>query len=554
MRFLFLAVSLMTASAAGAVELELVDDRGEAIEAPLRVCFVQDLETDCHDLENAAEGELALQPFDLLRVEGPRHGPVTVRPDGLSEAEDGRRRLAVPRKARLRIAGLPDDPSTLSLYGVDDPDARRPGFQIALEPSDSPREIFIPAGEHLASISRRGAAPDLHALAAPPGGALSVGYRERSGWSLALRAVDPATGKPVPGAVVELAPPPVPESVAPELPSAEAGGLGFALFSGLAPPMVHATVRHGEFVATEVLGLSASPGTFDLHHVSLERGGTVEAQVTVDGEPATGALCRTVEWDGRFDAGAVVVETLQEAPVDRSGVCRIERVAAGARFLRVVLDDETAAVVDRKVQVLEGETTRVDVELSPIRVSGVVYRGDEPAGSGYVIAIAQLRAAGPAGTRDPEVSVSTDDSGEYAATLWTPSEYYLQVTRSGGSGYVFERAFLSQATEAIDFHLSDREIRGRVVDPDGEPVPDAFVSFTWNRRSHTGAQSGADGESDGQGRLVLAGVAPGEYELFLRKSSNEYTVAQGLRHGFVTSTTLAPLTATDLEVVVDDVA
>lgn len=54
--------------------------------------------------------------------------------------------------------------------------------------------------------------------------------------------------------------------------------------------------------------------------------------------------------------------------------------------------------------------------------------------------------------------------------------------------------------------------------------------------------------SDGAGRLVLAGLAPGEYELFLSTLASEGTLAGGSQQGYLTTVSLPPLQTTSLEV------
>lgn len=734
--FMLLSTGLPALAAAPVLgeAVSFVDDRGQTVAAPLQVCFVRDLATECHDLEPPAASSIELRPFDLLRAEGPEHGPALVRPGEIEELADGGRRVAVPRKARFRVIGLPGEPVTLSLYSVDDSEARQPRFRYELSGTAAPQELFVPAGDHLASLVRRGGAPDLHALSAPPGETLAIRYRDGTGWSIALRAVDPEEGAPVPLAVVGLSAPPVDGAETAGLADARTDALGFALFTGLESHLMHATVRHPEFVEAEVLGLSATPGTFDLRHVVLERGGTIEARVTVEGEPAGGASCRIVEEAGRDERGETLIETLREVEANVDGVCRIERVEAGQRFVRVVFESEgPAAVVDRDLQVIDGETVQLDLDLSPIRLSGTVFRGEERAGAGYRIFVDHAHAQGPAGTRDPSLAVVTDESGEYSGTLWVPSLYYVLLLSLTGESFGSQQAYLSEPTEEVDFHVSAREIQGRVVNRDGEAVEDALVSLRWRNWLYTGTRTDGGGEfrfplesdegeahlyarrpwqapsepvdltispgvpippvtltlpdperiegrllsadgdpipggrvwsyrgsalgaptlagagttrpdgsfelppavgaptwiytsgpgcplgvhaiapspagegvelrcaaapaalrlqlldaegeglagralilrfdgqvipsevlrdhlgmlglpagSDGRGRLLLAAVSPGDYDLYLADSSNEATVAQGLRHGFVGTTTLPPRTATDLELFVED--
>jgi len=52
--------------------------------------------------------------------------------------------------------------------------------------------------------------------------------------------------------------------------------------------------------------------------------------------------------------------------------------------------------------------------------------------------------------------------------------------------------------------------------------------------------------------LILPLLSPGTYELFLASASNEATVAQGLRYGFLTAADLLPGAVTELAVEIED--
>jgi hypothetical protein len=60
-------------------------------------------------------------------------------------------------------------------------------------------------------------------------------------------------------------------------------------------------------------------------------------------------------------------------------------------------------------------------------------------------------------------------------------------------------------------------------------------------------QLGLAPETDGGGNLILAGLAPGDYDLFLNLRSSEATVAAGSHEGFLTSVTLPALETTDIQ-------
>src|SRR6185295_8419606 len=96
--------------------LRLVDDRGEAIPDAVSVCFQVDLAAQCMEV---APGKTAALPpsFASLRIEGPHHGPVSVRGRDLQPGPDGGpAAVQVPRKAFLQVEKLPSDPVTLSVF------------------------------------------------------------------------------------------------------------------------------------------------------------------------------------------------------------------------------------------------------------------------------------------------------------------------------------------------------------------------------------------------------------------------------------------------------
>ncbi len=56
--------------------------------------------------------------------------------------------------------------------------------------------------------------------------------------------------------------------------------------------------------------------------------------------------------------------------------------------------------------------------------------------------------------------------------------------------------------------------------------------------------------TDGAGRLILAGLAPGDYDLFLSTLSSESTIAGGRMQGYLTTVSLPALQTTDLQVTI----
>lgn len=58
--------------------------------------------------------------------------------------------------------------------------------------------------------------------------------------------------------------------------------------------------------------------------------------------------------------------------------------------------------------------------------------------------------------------------------------------------------------------------------------------------------------SDGSGRLLLPALAPGYYELFLADGTSPELIAAGVSQGLLSSTALAPLTTTEIEIALDE--
>ena len=103
--------------------LSFVDDRGSLIEARLTACFQIELRNDC---TTVTSGSVALpESFQIVRVEGSEHGPVSV-PRGELD-RDGHTTLRVPRKgeARSRVGLLASDAVALSPAGRCLPQASR---------------------------------------------------------------------------------------------------------------------------------------------------------------------------------------------------------------------------------------------------------------------------------------------------------------------------------------------------------------------------------------------------------------------------------------------
>jgi hypothetical protein len=396
--------------------LQFVDDRGRPIADMLEVCFQVDLRTECRRI---AKGKGVRPPrgFFGLRIEGEDHGPLSLRRSDIPAQPDGSLRVAVARKALLRVTGVPPQKLTISLYSPSDPTFREPTFRTSLAPGKA--EVKVPAGEFVTALTAAPYAPDLRRLVFRPAAQSRLDFRAREGWSLVVRCRAATTDRGVSGAVVELAQAPgygKPES---RLAATASERDGLALLSGLRADLVSVSVRHPEFITAEEHGLTAGPGTFAFRDIPLAIGGRLAAHVTVHGRPLSGAGCRLFalrpgEADRKEPYGELWV-----GKADEQGLCRSRRVAAGVYKLRVEVP-ASKSVVNRWIAIPEGQDVDADVALAPARLSGTVRRSRKPV-SGYRVQAMLIARDLPKGApAEDSAEAPTDEAGQYELTLWSP--------------------------------------------------------------------------------------------------------------------------------------
>lgn len=239
----------------------------------------------------------------------------------------------------------------------------------------------------------------------------------------------------------------------------------------------------------------------------------------------------TADADGRF-----------EFPVDSAGPMTLRAFKPGFRLaepydLLVPSDGSPPPVVlvMTKASVLQGS---------------VVSAVGLPIAGGQVTAVPVRRAAGAS----PARYALTDTAGKFEVEI--PPGTALQLFVNGpGCPLTFQQVSAGAEEIVLTCPESPAAVSLGFRDSAGQPVPHVAV------RLRTGAtvvplevlgrhlaSLGVPTESDGAGRLVLVGLAPGSYDVFFADSSSEETVELGLPHGYATSVTLAPLSLVELEV------
>ena len=467
------AASAQTPSAAAVV---LVDDVGAPLGSPVEACFQVTVRAQCGPVP-AGQTVEPVAGAEWLTVEGERHGPVRVSAAHLRAG----RPVIVPRKARLRVIGVPEDGITLSLYLPDDPTFRQPAHRLRLSPAAA--EPWIPARAWIASLTVAGLAPDLHRVVVSPGASAALRTSQKPGWSLLARVVAPGTALPVAGSAVEVLDTPGfgrDSRVLARLPS---GDDGLVLMSGVVAPVV--TLRVAQPLVVEEPAVSASPGTFTFREVALQAGGRLAAVVASSRSgPIEGAECALLTRAATYLRDSRE-EVLWVGQTQRDGRCTSAALSAASYVLRV-RPPEGNGTFTTWVTLVEGETVEQVVDLVPTLIRGVVTRGDEPVADYQVRASFVWDDAAPFGRRaELAAEAATDSEGRYELVLWRSGKHLLALRDAGGAAVAGVKPVVAAGDEhTVDFELPGASVAGRVVDAAGAGIEGAWVTFEGSETQH----------------------------------------------------------------------
>ncbi len=161
-------------------------------------------------------------------------------------------------------------------------------------------------------------------------------------------------------------------------------------------------------------------------------------------------------------------------------------------------------------------------------------------------------------------SLTGEVTQRIATTLTGPDgSFEIQIAESGtvdlvvsGPGCPLAAFAVVPEQEAyLSCALAPSALGITVKDRDGNPLTQANLILRRDGvvlprdaiASHLGLLQ-LPAETDGLGRLTVAGLAPGNYDVFLATATSEALASQGTSHGYLGSFSLAPLFLTEVEV------
>jgi uncharacterized GH25 family protein len=302
---------------------------------------------------------------------------------------------------------------------------------------------------------------------------------------------------------------------------------GFTL-TGLPEGRPVALVVSGEgYLSAALRGISI-PAEHPLR-VTLSPGSRISGRVVDEsGAPVTRAQVLAV-YEGQGPGGGGATESL-----DENGGFVIENVSPG-RFTLAVAAPGFQPAQRKGIEVVAGK----DVSGLEVTVrKGATVEGRVTTTEGRPVAGAHLRVMPTGNAGNPLLAAL----GLPEAVADGDGAYQLAGVPEGTRSIVAEERDHPKATQTLavqsgsnhlDFQLADgREVSGRVVDPQGQPIPGAEVSLS----SQSGAWQAATGPDGG---FLMTAVPDGAYRLLAEKEgwararSPEVRVAGGPVAGLV---------------------
>lgn len=426
-------------------------------------------------------------------------------------------RAAPVRPSDVNAAISQDDPiGDLRLEGqvIDDQELPVAGATVAID-SHPPRTVTTEGDGSFAFDKLIGR--DYQIEAASPGayaGPVSlrldastepVILRVRAVAPIEIGVVDRHSGKPIPGATVELR--------SHLVWTATTGADGVVSFGGVGARAV--TIRvEAEGYAPVANRLVTSGRREQRIVIAMRAGAAVSGRITdTTGEPIAGARVIAEATSEPFP----VIDPRRDGVVSgEDGTFRIPALAAGTYRLTASAADHATA--SSSPILVDGSTERRDIEI--VLPAGARVRGSVTSATGEPVAGADIRvvATGSVGWRSRRAYTGSD--GTFEIRDLSRRGFDVVASHHLGSSEII-RVDLSDRTEAsVELTLSiTGAISGRVVDDTGEPLPEARVRAEpeWSGGLEDRAEWAVRGVlfrvADSGGNFSFRGMPPGRYRL-----------------------------------------
>ncbi|MEM1451388.1 MAG: sigma-70 family RNA polymerase sigma factor [Planctomycetota bacterium] len=270
--------------------------------------------------------------------------------------------------------------------------------------------------------------------------------------------------------------------------------------------------------------------------LSLRRGVRIHGEVLrKDGALAAGWRLRFMQ--NGMSLGATGTRLLRWAETDADGRFDERHLCPGTWGLVAYPEDDELKelggsmpehMIQSTVELEDGQELFVALgarSAEAVTVRGRITLRGEPAGGGFLQWMSECDD--PTGSMQ-NVRVAAD--GAYEIELTRPGAWSMRAMGGGGQGE-FVVDVPAESEHTIDFELPAATLRGRVVDPDGEPVEGALVShvLALGAAHHSPMRVMADRQkTDASGAFELVALTPGLYRIGVTHAERGCGVASEL--------------------------
>ena len=203
------------------------------------------------------------------------------------------------------------------------------------------------------------------------------------------------------------------------------------------------------------------------------------------------------------------------APVDASGAFRIEGAPVGTVRVSAntgggIAGGKSSSV--QSVQVDAGSQIQVDIAFkSDTVISGRVTRNGQPV-QGAMVAFNPKDA-----TAQTRASTSTDSNGSYQVSGLDDANYNVTVVDIQRSA-PYSSTYQVQGSGTFNVDMKAAALQGRVIDSDGNGVPDAIVDLRQTSDSSGGGvRMSRSVQTDASGTFLVDNVPAGSYSVSAEK-------------------------------------
>ncbi|MGI9471895.1 MAG: hypothetical protein ACR2NZ_10205 [Rubripirellula sp.] len=197
-----------------------------------------------------------------------------------------------------------------------------------------------------------------------------------------------------------------------------------------------------------------------------------------------------------------------EAESDASGIATFDRL--NGRFLVALKHPEQSRRHDD--QISNGERTIVEVDGNNIEVTLTVWpryefsvtvrESDRPIVCGSLHMMSEYLYTPDQSYKHPPFLGFTGDRGHYRFRDIPPGDYLLRVKHDDRNMIAFRKVQVGPNMEPIDWLLDNNTISGKLVDPDGTPMPHKCIAIKSELKWQTGGNRAGITYENGRGGII----------------------------------------------------